>query len=206
MVAMRKTLNISVISYSNSWMPPRSSSVNKLFHSWHGIHSRHVSMCMKFHTLLSLRHQILARCVRNLFDILYIHCQTMSERIILNTTANSYPVPLFYHIELSKLITIFNPALHCKTRGIISYLEINNNSTRLSFALLYIKNISFKNNTILFRININHWRYFSLIKTSLTLTLFLSKILVRFVHRFRCWSTLKNRLKSLSCLRFSLFL
>ena len=206
MVAMRKALNISMICYSNCWVSPRGSSINKLFHSWHGIHSRHVSMCMKFHTLLSLRHQILARCVRNLFDILYIHCQTMSERIILNTATNPNPVPLFYHIELSELITIFDPSLHNKTRGIISYLEINNNSTSLSFTLLYIKNISFKNNTILFRININHWCYFSLIKTSLTLTLFLSKILGRFAHGFRCWDTFKNRLKRLSCLRLSLFL
>ena len=177
MVAMRKALNISMICYSNCWVSPRGSSINKIFNSWHCIHSRHVGMRMKFYTLLSLRHQILTRSMRNLFNILHIHSQTMSERIILDTATNPYPVPLFYHIELSKLITIFDPSLHSKTRGIISYLEINNNSTRLSFTLLYIKNISFKNNTILFRININHWRYFSLIKTSLTLTLFLSKIL-----------------------------
>ena len=177
MVAMRKTLNISMVSNGNCWMSPRSRCINKIFNSWHCIHSRHVGMRMKFHTLLSLRHQILTRSMRNLFNILHIHSQTMSERIILDTATNPNPVPLFYHIKLSELITIFDPSLHSKTRGIISYLKINNNSTSLSFTLLYIKNISFKNNTILFRININHWRYFSLIKTSLTLTLFLSKIL-----------------------------
>ena len=144
--------------------------------------------------------------MRNFLNILYVHSQTMCKRIILNTTSNSYPVSFFNHTELNKFFAILHPTLHSKTRGIISYLKIYYNPTCFRFTLLYIKNISFKNNTILFRININHWRYFSLIKTSLTLTLFLSKILVRFVHRFRCWSTLKNRLKSLSCLRFSLFL
>ena len=149
-------------------------------------------MSMKFNSLLSLGHQILTRSMRNFLNILYVHSQTMCKRIILNTTSNSYPVSFFNHTELNKFFAILHPTLHSKTRGIISYLEINNNSTRLSFTLLYIKNISFKNNPIFFRIDFNHWRYFSLIKTSLTLTLFLSKILGLMLLRWWYRRTLNN--------------
>ena len=154
MVAMRKTLNISMVSNGNCWMSPsRSRCINKIFNSWHCIHSRHVGMRMKFHTLFvpqaSNPHM---RSMRNLFfNILHIHSQTMSERIILDNGHEPNPVPLFYHIELSELITIFDPSLHSKTRGIISYLKINNNFTRLCFTLLLHQKIyPSKNNTIFF--------------------------------------------------------
>ena len=161
---------------------------------------------MKFHTLLSLRHQILARCVRNLFDILYIHRQTMCIRIILNTSANPYPVSLFNHIELSELFTILRPTLHRKTWSIISYFKINDNTSCLRFTLFNIKDISLKDNSVFFRININHRGYLSRIKACLTLALFLGIFWTLLKSRSWYRFTFNNRLKNLFCLRFSLLL
>ena len=149
-------------------------------------------MSMKFNSLLSLGHQILTRSMRNFLNILYVHSQTMCKRIILNTTSNSYPVSFFNHTELNKFFAILHPTLHSKTRGIISYLKIYYNPTCFRFTLLYIKNISFKNNPIFFRIDFNHWSNLSLIKACNSLTLFLSKILGLMLLRWWYRRTLNN--------------
>ena len=160
---MREGLNIPVVCDCYCLVSPFGCFRNEFFDFRKSIHGRHIGMCMELNPTFSLWHQVFTLIVDNFLHILHVHGQVSREIIHFNIPTNTKPRVFLDHVKLLSFFFIFDPFLHRETRSIVGHLEVNQNTTCSSHLLLNIKNNSFKDQTVLLSIDLNHWSNFCLV-------------------------------------------
>ena len=142
-------------------------------------------MGMKLNATLTFWHQVLTFIVNYFLHILHIHGQISCEIIDLDISTNTEPWIFLNDIKLLSFLFIFDPFLHRETRRIVRHLEINQDTTRSSHFMLHIKDNPFKNQSIFFGIDLNHWSYLCLVEFRLSSCLLGLEIKDRFILNWR---------------------
>ena len=182
---MRERLNIAVVCDCYCFMTPFGCCSNDFLDLRKSIHGRHVGMSMKLNATLTFWHQVLTLIVDYFLHILHIHGQISCEIIDLDISTNTEPGIFLNDVKLLSFFFVSDPFLHGETRRIVRHLKINQDTTCSSHFMLHIKDNPFKNQSIFFGIDLNHWSNLSLVEFRLSSCLLGLEIKDRFILNWR---------------------
>ena len=139
--SLRKSLNHAVVGYCNRFVSPRYRTLNKLCSTRYTIHSRHICVKMKLHTLCF-------GCIL-FFNEIYgiyrsrVYTFTFHIRIIVNNTSDNNRNAIFKTLQKQLAVFIYLKNLYRIGISLIGYAEFY----YFSFSVSRVTHIKRKNSS-----------------------------------------------------------